>query len=131
MVEFSFASLFALLLIFGLVDVGRAVFTYDQVGNAARVGSRYAMVRGSSCTVSSCPATVSSVNAYVTSKSPGFVPNLISTNTVWGPASCGPSPYNSPGCTVGVTVTYPFKFLFLSFLAPIQMTSTSVIVVEQ
>lgn len=131
MVEFACASLFALILIFGLVDAGRAVFTYDLVGNSARVGARYAMVRGSSCTVGSCPATPSSIATFVTSKSPGFVPNLISVATTWGPTGCGAKGTNDPGCVVTVQVSYPFKFLFLTFLKPINMTSSSSIVIEQ
>ena len=57
LVEFAIASTVALTLIFGIVDFGRGLYTYHLVSNAARAGSRYAIVRGSACTVAGCPAT--------------------------------------------------------------------------
>ena len=47
MIEFALVSPVLLLLLFGIVDIGRAVFYYDTVNHAAREGARTA-VRASS-----------------------------------------------------------------------------------
>jgi Flp pilus assembly protein TadG len=41
--------LFAML--FGIVEISLALYTYNYVSDAAREGTRYAIVRGSSCNV--------------------------------------------------------------------------------
>jgi Flp pilus assembly protein TadG len=47
LIEFALVSPVLLLLLFGIVDIGRAVFYYDTVSHAAREGARVA-VRASS-----------------------------------------------------------------------------------
>lgn len=43
LIEFALISPVLLLLLFGIIDVGRAVFYYDTVGHAAREGARTAV----------------------------------------------------------------------------------------
>src|SRR6202011_4519957 len=57
LVEFAIASTVALTMIFGIIDFGRGLYTYHLVANAARAGSRWAMVRGNTCTAAGCPVT--------------------------------------------------------------------------
>ena len=45
LVEFALVLPFLLLLIFGFLDLGRAIYYYSAIGNAAREGARYASVR--------------------------------------------------------------------------------------
>jgi hypothetical protein len=40
LIEFALVSPVLLLLLFGIIDIGRAVFYYDTVGHAAREGAR-------------------------------------------------------------------------------------------
>lgn len=44
-VEFALVLPLILLLVFGFMDLGRAVYYYSAIGNAAREGARYASVR--------------------------------------------------------------------------------------
>ena len=44
MVEFALVLPMLLLLVFGFLDMGRAIYYYSTIGNAAREGARYASV---------------------------------------------------------------------------------------
>ncbi len=46
-VEFSLAAFLLVMLLLGVVEVGRMVLVYTTVANAARAGMRYAIVHGS------------------------------------------------------------------------------------
>src|SRR5258708_35695695 len=43
LIEFALISPVLLLLLFGIIDIGRAVFYYDTLGQAAREGARTAV----------------------------------------------------------------------------------------
>jgi Flp pilus assembly protein TadG len=145
----------ALALLFGIIDFGRAIYTYGFVANLARQGARWAIVRGSNCTVLSggCPATASDIQTYVRTLSEGATDSTkITVNTtatsVWpGQDGTGSNSGNciqtkaTPGCLVVVTVTYPFSFI-LPYMpkgttgcglatASICMSSTSKMVISQ
>ena len=125
LVEFAIASTVTLTMIFGIIDFGRGLYTYHLVANAARAGSRYAIVRGSTCAVAGCPATSSSIQTYVRGLAPGIDPNSLAVTTTW-PGG------NAPGQPVTVSVTYPFKLIVSilpSFTMP--MTSASTMVISQ
>lgn len=145
----------ALALLFGIIDFGRAIYTYGFVANLARQGARWAIVRGSTCTVlnGGCPASATDIQTYVQSLSAGATnSSLISVDTavanVWpGQDGTGGSSGNCPrsqakaGCLVVVKVTYPFSFI-LPYMpkgtttcglgtASICMSSTSKMVISQ
>jgi Flp pilus assembly protein TadG len=131
LVEFAIASTLTLTLIFGIVDFARGLYTYHLVSNAARAGSRYAIVRGSACTVASCPATSDSIQTYVRGLAPGIDPNSLTVATTWpGNGGTCAAGANDAGCPVTVTVTYPFRFmirLLPSFTMSMSSASTMVI----
>lgn len=129
--EFALAGLVALFLIFGVFEFGRALFTYDLVANSARIGTRYAMVRGSLCTLSGCPATQTSVSTYVKSVSPGIDSNQLTVSTKWtATPACPTTP--GAGCVVTVSVSYPFSFdVFQYLLASFTITSQSQMTISQ
>lgn len=129
--EFALAGLVALLLIFGVFEFGRALFTYDLVANGARIGTRYAMVRGSLCTLSGCPATTKSVAAYVRSVSPGVDTTQMTVSTTWSTTpSCTTS--EGAGCIVTVSVSYPFSFAAFNYVLPnFTITSQSQMTISQ
>jgi Flp pilus assembly protein TadG len=112
MVEFAIVSSVALTLIFGIIDFGRALYTYHLVSNAARLGSRYAMVRGSACAAPGCPADAGQIQDYVRSLSPGIEPSVLAVTTTWSSApGCKSAENHDQGCLVTVQVTYPFSFI--------------------
>ncbi|HEX8598516.1 MAG TPA: TadE family protein [Chloroflexia bacterium] len=45
LVEFAFVSVFLMLLLFGIIEMGRLLFAFSVVSNAAQEGSRYAITR--------------------------------------------------------------------------------------
>jgi Flp pilus assembly protein TadG len=116
----------------GIVDFGRAMYTYAFVAQLARQGARWATVRGSQCTLlDHCNAQTSDVQTYVRSLSVGATTaNGITATATW--PSCPPgSSGNAPGCVVKVTVNYTFKFLLPWFPAALPLSSTSEMVVSQ
>lgn len=125
-----------LALLFGIIDFGRTMYTYAFVAQLARQGARWAIVRGSQCTLlDHCNASSDDVQTYVRSLSYGATdPNGISAKATWSTATCPPNSVatNAPGCVVSVNVKYPFKFIapFVS-LATLNMTSTSQMVISQ
>lgn len=136
LVEFALSSLVFLVLLLGILDFGRALYTYHTVSYAARAGTRYAIVRGSACNpaVSGCPATQASVTSYVESVSPNLSPGNLTVSVTWGNETngcpAGTSPSNSPGCSVQVAISYKFSWLF-SFLPATTMNGTSQMVISQ
>ncbi|HEX4014353.1 MAG TPA: TadE/TadG family type IV pilus assembly protein [Candidatus Cybelea sp.] len=130
MVEMAIAAGALLAIILGVVDFGRAMYTYGYVAQLARQGARWAIVRGSTCTViDHCNAGTSDVNTYVQSLAEGMTPansnGSLSATATW-PNSC-----KTAGCTVSVSVTYPFKFIGVLPGAVINMSSTSQMVISQ
>jgi Flp pilus assembly protein TadG len=136
LVEFAVSLLVFLVFLLGVLDFGRALYTYHMVSYAARAGSRYAVVRGSACNaaVSGCPATQASVTSYIESVSTNLNPGNLTVSVTWGNETngcpAGTSPSNSPGCSVQVAINYKFVWLF-SFLPATTMTSTSQMVISQ
>ena len=131
----SLSILFAM--VFGIIQVGLALYTYDFVAESAREGSRYAMVRGSSCTSPCTVATSSSVQSYVQSLGyPGLNSSNLTVTTTWPDtgATCTPSvtPCNNPGNNVKVKAKYvfPWNIPFVPS-GSITMTSTSEVVISQ
>jgi Flp pilus assembly protein TadG len=140
--EFALVLPFMLAAIFGVIEFGRALYTYHFVSYAAREASRWASVRGEqSCQAYAvpCRAKDSDVADYVTSITPPGIdkdPARLLVNTAWvAPPgrgnNCGAHPKN-PGCSVQVTVTYNFKFI-LPFMpsSTYAMKSTSEMVISQ
>jgi Flp pilus assembly protein TadG len=127
-----------LALMFGIIDFGRALYTYGFVTTIAREGARWASVRGSSCALlDHCPANsgTTDIETYVQGLSEGATTASSLTATLSFPscpAGVSSTPTNKPGCNAMVTVSYPFTFIapFVSN-AKITMTSTSQMVISQ
>jgi len=105
-----------LAIMFGIIDFGRALYTYSSVAQLAREGARWAMVRGSNCTVyaSACPAVTgnSDIQPYVQSLSPGGMDvGSISADLQFVTPCANNKSGNQAGCTASVTVSYPFSFM--------------------
>ena len=124
-----------LTLVFGIMDFGRYMYTYAFVAQLARQGARWAIVRGSKCTVlDHCNAATTDVQTYVRSLNEGSTQsgNITATLT---PVNCPPgaTATNAPGCNISVKVQYPFRFTLGPMLPTLTytMTSTSQMVVSQ
>ena len=118
--EFALIVPCFLLLLFGIMWLGLAVYTYNYVSYSAREGSRYAAVHG---TDSKQPVTTSAaVTTFVENDAPGLNPSNLTVSTTWTPAA---TPGN-PGGTVQVQVQYQLQFTipFMSHIT-LPLTSTS------
>jgi hypothetical protein len=144
LLEFAFVLIITLVLMFGIIDFGRALYSYHFVANAAREGARFASVRGYLCSTSTtpCPAQPDDIKTYVLSLVPlGIDPNNVDVHVDNPPPGnpnglpvCGTT-WDYPGCAVAVQVTYSFNYIFplavynsapVSFHAgTINMSSTS------
>jgi Flp pilus assembly protein TadG len=134
LLEFAFTIVIAFVLIFGIIDFGRALYSYHFVSNAAREATRWASVRGALCSssVTPCPAQPADIQAYVM----GIVPLGIDKGQITvdpqpanpnGLQICGTTS-NYPGCAIQVNVSYNFNFLFpVSFYnsAPVSYNASS------
>jgi Flp pilus assembly protein TadG len=128
LLEFALVLIVFLIFFFGIIDFARALYAYHFVSNAAREGTRYAIVRGTACSAPSnpnfdCNATLPQVQAYVTGITPtGINPNNMVVKPTWpgiGPGTGGTGGCdtsngypNNPGCYVQVQVQYGFNFVF-------------------
>ncbi len=139
--EFALILPFMLAGIFGVIEFGRALYTFHFVSDAARETSRWASVRGKSCTAygSKCPASLAEIEDYVaTITPPGIDTNrtklVVKADWVAPPGrgnDCNKTK-NNPGCSVQVTVTYNFNFI-LPFMptSTYPMKSTSEMIISQ
>lgn len=129
--EFALIVLVLMTMILGIIDFCRAAYTYHFVSEAAREATRWAAVNGATCGPppagdNSCngtapmnngPASPTDIQTYVTNLTPpGIDSTKITTTATWpvqanGPTVCSTTE-NSPGCTVEVTVSYSFSFIF-------------------
>jgi Flp pilus assembly protein TadG len=115
------------MLIFGVIDFGRALYSYHFVSHAAREATRFAIVRGANCSglTGGCPAYKPDVQSYVVNtlangiginaNSLVVVPSWPGTNYD-SVTNCTMNAttglYDNPGCVVQVQVQYAFNFIF-------------------
>ena len=141
MAEFAIASTAVLLTLFGIIEFGRVMYTYHTVSNAARIGSRWAIVRGSGCSVlDHCNATATDIQTYLQSVVPMANSSTMTVTAAWSTSkdpnsacsSTTPGGNNGTGHVVCVTVSYPFSFAipFVSQNA-LTLSSTSRMVISQ
>jgi Flp pilus assembly protein TadG len=87
-------------MILGILDVSRGIYAYSFLAGAAKEGSRYAMIHGSS---SGSKASSSDVETVVKRWLIGMVdPASATVTTTWNPVS------ENPGSLVTVQVQYTY-----------------------
>jgi Flp pilus assembly protein TadG len=120
LVEFALCTVLLLAVIFAVVEFGRLMLVYTTIGNAARIGARYAIVHDGDST-----GTTTAVNGFLRV---GTVNTSNSTVSVSLPGYPDGSSVGCtlPGCLVTVTVAYPYDPLMTYFrLGTINFTSSS------
>lgn len=153
LVEVALTSSILFAMLFGIIMMCLALYTYDFVGDAARMGARYAIVRGSECTgfpeCASGGATGAQIQSYLQGIAyPGIDPNNIQVTAEWyttqiytnfsPPTSltlCAtdtPGNCNVPGNAVRVTVRYDMPISIPFWRATtISMSARSQLVISQ
>ncbi|MDR3739535.1 MAG: pilus assembly protein [Terracidiphilus sp.] len=143
-------SLFAAVLL-GIMQMSLALYAYHFVSDAAREASRWAMVRGSSCSANVSTANCSptsglstgadntDIQTYVNNLGYPYAGNLTTSTTWCTPSSSTPTTWTSCGTTsaykgagsqVQVTVSYSFPIavpFWKSTTIPVSSTSSMVI----
>jgi Flp pilus assembly protein TadG len=123
LVEFALCAVLLVALLLAVVEFGRMMLCYTTIGNAARIGARYAIIHGSDN-----PPTTSIDTVVKDFLQAGTVSRSTATVTVSYPDPHGVSltGCTDPGCRVGVTVSYPYNPLMSYFpLGSINFTSSS------
>jgi len=141
LVEFAICSSIMFSLTFGILTTCLAVYCYHFTSDAARQGTRYAIVRGASCSTngnftSDCPvATSAAIQTYLrTLTLPGIPSQYLTATASWSVNgttwSSTPTNFNAPGNLVKVTVNYtlPLAVPFVSTQS-LSMSSTSQMVI--
>lgn len=157
--EFALVFPIVVLLLVAAADIGRAVYAYTSIANAARQGARVAAVNqlypdGSDTTcaenmpvedisVGGTPTWSTRACAASAATSLGLSPSSVvvsyaapsgsSLACPAGPAPSAATPFHV-GCIASVTVSYtwaPITPIISSFMGPITMTSTSQMPVER
>jgi Flp pilus assembly protein TadG len=117
-VEFALIAPCFLLLLFSIMWLSLAVYSYNYVSYGAREGSRYAAVHGAD---SKQPVTTASaVTSFVQNKTPGLNTSKLTVNTTWTPAATP----GKLGGTVQVQVQYQFQ-VSIPFMSSVTLPLTS------
>ena len=82
LVEFALIGPLFFLLIFGILEGGRLIWTYHTVSNATKEGARYTTVRGSGSTQADAPANSAGIKARMLELSTGLDGDELSVNMV-------------------------------------------------
>lgn len=82
LVEFALIGPVFLLLVFGILEGGRLLWTYHTLNNSAKEGARYATVRGDGSTQPDAPVTAASIQSHMLSKSTGLDGSNLTVNLV-------------------------------------------------
>ena len=131
LIEFAISAVITLSLLFAVMDLSRALYTYHFVSFAAEQGARFAEVHGSGwtsiCSSSTgttysaplgCTASKSDIQAYVQSLTPPAITKAnVTVNPQWlgkdinGNSSICSTTKNKAGCLVQVSVSYQFSYM--------------------
>jgi Flp pilus assembly protein TadG len=138
-VEFALTAALLFSVVFGVIAISLALYSYNVVAEAAREATRYAIVRGSACnSFADCKVTSAQLQTYVKGLAfPGINASNLTAAATWSayPAggNCAPSAScNNPGNQVKVTVSYQFP-LAIPFATSrtLSMSSTGTMVISQ
>jgi Flp pilus assembly protein TadG len=114
LVEFALCAFLLVMLLLGVVEIGRMILVYTTVANAAKAGVRYAEVHGANS-----PITNANVQTVVRNYL-GAAP-LTATNATITPSGVG----GAIGTMVTVTVVYPYDPLSTYFPLSVNLGSSS------
>ncbi len=125
LVEFAIAALVFFLLLFGIMESGRAVWMYGTVAHVAKEGARYAIVQGSHVNAT-LAATQTAVTTYVQKEATALG---IGQVTVTFPATKGCNVNNIPQSCIVVQFACQFQPI-VPILPAINLESSSQMVIS-
>jgi Flp pilus assembly protein TadG len=133
LVEFSLVLIPFLLILMGIIDLGRGIYTYNGVAQAARELARATSVHTCDTTKSTCTLGTSPETANVRGTQNTMVPGLAggTASVTYTCTSITDVTLSSVNCQSGsfvkVTVSVPFQVItpVLSMVAPSTLSSTT------
>ena len=140
-VEFALTFIVVMALIFGVIQLCYAFYTYQVMNEYARAGARYAIVHGLNCTLPSNASCFNDSSAELQTVVrnygyPGINPNNLTVtkaNTFApGQTACLTAGCAGTGDQITVTVTYPYT-LSIPFIPSKfwTMSSSSTMIISQ
>ena len=118
LVEFALVGIVFFLLLYGTIDVGRAVWNYNTLAQATREGTRYAIVHGANSSDPSGPGDGQAVSDTVEQFASGLDISRLTVQAEW------PDGSNVAGSAVRVTSQYNYEPMF-NFLGIVSFSMTS------
>ena len=118
LVETSLTLIVFFILVFGAIDVGRAVWNYNTLAQATREGTRYAIVHGANSSNPSGPGDDQDIKGVVETHGGSLGAENLTVTTEW------PDGGNNRGSRVTVSSQYAFSPLF-GFLGAINVNLSS------
>jgi Flp pilus assembly protein TadG len=138
LVEFAVVAPFMFMVFFAAIEFGWMFYAYQSTDYGARLGARWAAVRGKDCVAATCPVTAAQVQTYVANTVPGLGSSMVTVNWNEPPASyfqqpsgaCGQGDQEQ-GCIVDVKVVDPLHFT-IPFVwdGTINLTSESQVAIQ-
>ena len=104
-VEFSLVFVLLMLVVLGLMDLGRGVWTYTTLAQASREAARYIMVHGSAN-----PTTASDIQNVVAQHAIGLDASKLQVSTSYD------ENYLERGDAIDVEVSYDFRLITAPFI---------------
>jgi Flp pilus assembly protein TadG len=125
MVEFSLVLLLLVIVLFGIIEVGRLALTYTALADAARAGARYAIVHGGASSSPSGNGNAAAVKTQVTNITNYAGLSGVIVTVSYLPMTGDPNG-NLTGDPVTVTASYAYApIILLSPFAPLNVTLSS------
>lgn len=129
MIEFALISFMFIMILLGIVELGRMSLVYTTIANSARVGARYAITHGSDRTGSGVdgpsgpgtPCTCTQIQTVVQNFSGAglLTPSNVTVTVNY------PDGANKPGSRVQVIASYPYDPLVGFFNSRLAVTFVS------
>jgi Flp pilus assembly protein TadG len=120
LVEFAVVGIMFFVMVFGMIDLVRAVSNYNTLAQATREGTRYAIVHGSDSVDPSGPGDDLAVQDAVKKFGSGLNASQLTIQATW------PDGGNAPGSHVKVSSQYSYEPMFGFFGSlSIPLTSSS------
>ena len=140
-VEFALTFIVVMGLLFGVMQLCLAFYTYQVVNEYAREGARYAIVHGLNCTLPSGASCYNDTSAELQTVVQNYgYPGITASNVhvtaantfAPGQAACLTASCEGTGDQITVTVTYPYT-LSVPFIPSKQwtMSSSSTMIISQ
>jgi Flp pilus assembly protein TadG len=118
LVEFGLSAVVLVMVLLGIIECCFALYVNNYVSDAARAATRYAAVRGSSCTgMPDCGITSAQIQTYLRGITyPGVTPGNLTATATWLSLNSGSvatwtacaNQCNAPTNSVKVQVNYAF-----------------------